>query len=48
MVSAPILYLSNLMTPLDQILDDDDAHLKKTASWELLKLEDDPQVREIK
>ena len=48
MVSAPISYLLNFMTPQNWILNEGGSHLKMTASWELVKLEDDPKVREIK
>ena len=48
MVNAPVLHRSNLMTPLERIPSEGDARLKMTASWELIELEDGPQVREIK
>ena len=36
------------MIPLYQILDEVNACLKIAASWELVKLEDDPHIREFK
>ena len=48
MVDALVLQRSNLMTPLKRIPRVGDARLKMTASWELVELEDGPQVREIK
>ena len=47
-VKAPFLHQSILMTPLEQIPSEGDARLKMTASWELVKLVDDPQMQEIK
>ena len=48
MVNAPVQHRSNLMTPQERIPSEGDARLKTTASWELVELEDVPQVREIK
>ena len=48
MVNVPALHRSNLMTPLERIFSEGDARLKMTASWELVKLEDGPQVRGIR
>ena len=48
MVSSQVLHQSNLMTPLERILSEDDARLKMTDSWNLVELEDGPQMRELK
>ena len=48
MVSAPVLYRSNLMTPLERIPSEGNTRLKMTASCELVELEDDPQVQGMK
>ena len=48
MVNTPVPHRSNLMTSLERIPSEDDAQLKMTASWELVEMEDGPQVREIK
>ena len=47
-VNAPMLHRSNLMNSLEWILSEGDARSKMTASWELIELEDNPQVQEIK